>query len=402
MVSINGAAGQAASVAIDGSWSLQVTGLTDGEAIRVATATDPAGNAASSGAFAFTVDTTTSESAIADAAVTTGTDSHLYINAANFNGGTTTLTGTAEAGETVMVSINGAASQAASVAIDGSWSLQVTGLTDGEAISAVATATDPAGNAASSGAFAFTVDTTTSESAITDPAVTTGTDSHLYINAANFNGGTTTLTGTAEAGDTVMVSINGAAGQAASVAIDGSWSLQVTGLTDGEAISAVATATDPAGNAASPPHPRPSSPPPPSPTAPVHTAPPSGAFAFTVDTTTSESAIADAAVTTGTDSHLYINAANFNGGTTTLTGTAEAGDTVMVSINGAAGQAASVAIDGSWSLQVTGLTDGEAIGGRHRDRPGRQCRLERRLRLHRRHHDERERDRGCGGDHRHR
>ena len=34
------------------------------------------------------------------------------------------------------------------------------------------------------------------------------------------------------------------------MAIDGSWSLQVTGLTDGEAISAVATATDPAGNAA--------------------------------------------------------------------------------------------------------------------------------------------------------
>ena len=68
--------------------------------------------------------------------------------------------------------------------------------------------------------------------------------------------------------------------------------------------------------------------------------PPERRLAFTVDTTTSESAIADAAVTTGTDSHLYINAANFNGGTTTLTGTAEAGDTVMVSINGAAGQAA--------------------------------------------------------------
>ena len=94
-----------------------------------------------------------------------------------------------------------------------------------------------------------------------DAAVTTGTDSHLYINAANFNGGTTALTGTAEAGDTVMVSINGAAGQAASVAIDGSWSLQVTGLTDGEEISAVLTATDPAGNAArAAPSPSPSTP----------------------------------------------------------------------------------------------------------------------------------------------
>ena len=53
---------------------------------------------------------------------------------------------------------------------------------------------------------------------------------------------------------------------------------------------------------------------------------------FTLDTTTSESAIADVAVTTGSDGKVYVNAAHFNGGATTLTGTAEAGDTVVVRV----------------------------------------------------------------------
>src|SRR6185437_4451272 len=150
-------------------------------------------------------------------------------------------TGTAEAGDSVMVSINGGAGQAATVAANGSWNLLVSGLTDGEAVSAVATATDPAANTAQSASYRFTVDTTTSESAIADAAVTTGTDNNPYINAAHFNGGSTTLTGTAEAGDSVMVSINGGAGQAATVAANGSWNLLVSGLTDGEAVSAVAT-----------------------------------------------------------------------------------------------------------------------------------------------------------------
>src|SRR5260370_42106226 len=113
---------------------------------------------------------------------TTGTDGHSYINAAHFNGGSTVLTGSAELGDTVSVSINGAAGQAATVNPDGSWSLTVSGLTDGTGDSAVATATDPAGNTAQSGAFSLTVDTTTSESAIPEAAVTPATDRHRHTN----------------------------------------------------------------------------------------------------------------------------------------------------------------------------------------------------------------------------
>ena len=247
-------------------------------------------------------DTSTTESAIADSAVTAGTDGQSYINAAHFNGGSTTLTGTAEAGDTVSVSVDGGAAQAATVAPNGSWSLTLTGLADGQTYSALATAKDAAGNTASSPAFAFSVDAGTTESAIADSALTVGTDGKSYIDAAHFNGGSTTLTGAAEAGDTVSVSVDGAAAQAATVAPNGSWSLTLTGLADGQTYSALATAKDAAGNTAS-----------------------SAAFAFTVDTSTSESAIVDSAVTRGTDSQSYINATHFNSGSTTLTGMAEHG-----------------------------------------------------------------------------
>jgi hypothetical protein len=263
------------------------------------------------------LDTTTSESAIADSAVTVGTDSKNYINAAHFNAGSTTLTGTAEAGDTVMVSINGAAGQAAMVAANGTWSFALNGLTDGQSYSAVATATDPAGNTAPSAAYAFTVDTTTSESAIADSAVTVGTDSKSYINAAHFNAGSTTLTGTAEAGDTVMVSINGAPGQAATVAANGTWSFALNGLTDGQSYSAVATATDPAGNKAQ-----------------------SAAFAFTVDIT----APAQPAITSATYN-------SNNSGVWSLAGSAEAGSTVTV-YDGATKLGTAVATGGSWTFKT--------------------------------------------------
>ena len=282
----------------------------------------------------------TTELAIADAAVITGSDGRLYLNAANFNGGATTLTGTAEAGDTVTVSVNGDVGIVgqATVAANGSWTYALTGLTNGEVVEAVATATDAFGDIAQSPAYDFTVDTTISESPISDAAVTTGSDGRLYLNAANFNGGTTTLTGTADPGDTVTVNVNGVTG-AATIGADGAWTYTVTGLTNGEGVLAIAAATDPAGNFV------------------VQD------YNFIVESTISESPITDAAVTAGSDGKLYLNAANFNGGATVLTGTADPGDTVTVSANGdvgAVGQA-TVAANGSWTYALTGLTNGEVV-----------------------------------------
>ena len=333
IVNVNGFTGDA-TVGADGAWSYTVTGLTNGEnVLAIATVSDPAGNFAGR-SYDFTVESTITESPISDAAVTKGSDGKLYLNAANFNGGTTTLTGTADAGDAVIVNVNGFTGDA-TVGADGAWSYTVTGLTNGENVLAIAAASDPAGNIAVGPNLDFTVDTTISESAVSDAAVTTGSDGRLYLNAANFNGGATTLTGTADAGDTVIINVNGVTGDA-TVGANGAWTYAVTGLTNGENVLAIATATDPAGNSTG------------------------SSLDFTVDTTISESAVSDAAVTTGSDGRLYLNAANFNGGTTTLTGTADAGDTVIVNVDGVTGDA-TVGADGAWTYEVTGLTNGENV-----------------------------------------
>ncbi|RTL69928.1 MAG: hypothetical protein EKK41_13465 [Hyphomicrobiales bacterium] len=246
-----------------------------------------------------------------------------FINAAHFNGGVTTLSGIAEAGDTVTVS-DGTHVTPATVSADGAWTAAISGLFNGQSYSYTATATDAAGNTATSAPFAFTVKTSTFESAITDAAVTGG-----YLNGAHFNGGSTTLSGKAEAGDTVTVS-DGTHATVATVASDGSWTAVISGLGNGQRYSYTATALDAAGNTAT-----------------------SQPFAFTVKTSTSESAITDAAVIGG-----FINAAHFNAGTTTLSGKAEAGDTVIVS-DGTHVTAATVATDGSWTAAISGLLNGQ-------------------------------------------
>ncbi|MDI9847308.1 Ig-like domain-containing protein [Rhodoblastus sp. 17X3] len=358
-------------VAGDGSWSYTLAGLADGQSYTlVAVATDTAGNVAASDPFSFTVDTTTSESAISDSAVTVGTDGQNYINANHFNNGSTTLTGQAEAGDIVELNLPtnigssssgaGAGKAAfATVAPDGSWSYTLAGLVNGQSYTATATAIDPAGNIATSAAFSFTVDTTPpTESAISDSAIVVGPDGVNYINAAHFSDGSTVLTGQADPGDEVWLS--GPPGWNLSegggntfrfypvVAADGSWSYTLTGLADGQSYTLTAVAIDAAGNVAA-----------------------SDPFSFTVDTTTSESAISDSAVTVGTDGQNYINANHFNNGSTTLTGQAEAGDIVELNLptnigsssSGAgAGKAAfaTVAPDGSWSYTLAGLVNGQS------------------------------------------
>ena len=103
-------------------------------------------------------------------------------------------------------------------------------------------------------------------------------------------------------------------------------------------------------------------------------------FAFTVDITTSESAIGDA-VATGTDGKSHINAANFNGGSTTLTGQAGGGrqgdGSVGPSPPAQSSPTVFVAADGAWSFPPPACSPlasraGRSVGDRDSDRPGRQ------------------------------
>jgi hypothetical protein len=201
------------------------------------------GNVSAPSAYSFIVDTTTSESAISDSAVISG-----YLNSTNFNGGSTTLSGQAEAGDTVSVVVNGGAAQAATVAGNGSWTLAVNGLTDGESVTAVATATDPAGNTASSVLYSFAVDTT-------PPAPPTVSNVLNSVNASDDAGFTVT------AGAAVTVKVNGTALTSTQLATDfamttngalDTYAAQPNDFTGAETVVVSATLTDPAGNVSSP------------------------------------------------------------------------------------------------------------------------------------------------------
>ncbi|WP_155282253.1 Ig-like domain-containing protein, partial [Ralstonia solanacearum] len=166
------------------------TALADGSHSLTATATDTAGNvSAASSAFTLTVDT-----AAPAAPVLNPTDG-------------TTLSGTAEAGSTVSIDLNGDGTPDATVTADGSgtWTYTpTTPLTSGTVVSA--TATDPAGNV--SPAATLTVTPTAVMPAA--PVISTVTDDVAPVTGAITAGGSTndatpTLTGTAEANSTISV-----------------------------------------------------------------------------------------------------------------------------------------------------------------------------------------------------
>ena len=174
---------------------------------------------------------------IADTAVTTGSDGKTYINAANYNGGTTTLSGTATAGDTVSVS-NGVNTYTATVTSAGSWTASISGLTNGQTYTFTATATDAEGNTAVSQPFSFTVDTAPPTVAITSAG-------SLTDKASQTISGTVSTT-EAAAGGTVALYDNGV--QIGTAALSGGgWSTTVT-LPNQGANSITATDTDAAGN----------------------------------------------------------------------------------------------------------------------------------------------------------
>ncbi|MFS0724274.1 Ig-like domain-containing protein [Paenibacillus sp. 1P07SE] len=156
---------------------------------------------------------------------------------------TPTISGTAEAGSTVLISIDGAAQVNATVNGSGFWShTPVSQLSQGpHAVSA--TARDAAGNVSiPSATVNFIVDTVPPATpVITSPADgTTVTEKRPVI------------TGTTEAGSTVMVSVGGAS-EAATVQPNGSWSYTPTADLDEGPHTVSVTATDAAGNESTPP-----------------------------------------------------------------------------------------------------------------------------------------------------
>ncbi|WP_083947608.1 Ig-like domain-containing protein [Phaeovulum vinaykumarii] len=297
-------------VADDGSWSASwaVADLPAGtyDTTLTATTTDAAGNV-STETHVIHVDT---ETAVAfDAGAIAGDD---IVNATEAAGGLV-LTGTAEAGASVEVTI-GTVTRTATVAADGSWSatFEAGSLASGTyTATAIVTATDAAGNVASA-TRSFAVDT---DGSVTIDAVT----GDNVISGAERSAGFA-VTGTAEAGASVEVALGGTT-QTVTADGNGNWSasFNASNLASGEyPATATATTTDASGNVSV------------------------ASQAVDVDTETTV-AFSGAAIA-GND---VVNGAEA-GQDLVLTGTAEPGATVNVTI-GSVTRPATVAADGSWS-----------------------------------------------------
>ena len=312
-----------ATVGADGKWTATVpaadlAGLKDGDASVQVSVTNVNGNSASAGRE-YSVDATAPTVTIN----TLATDDIL--NAAEAKSDLTVSgTSTAEAGQTVTVSLNGK-DYTTTVSADGSWTLNVpaadlAGLTDGS-VTVTASVSDKAGNPASVD-HNLTVD-------VTVPAVTINTIAgDDVINVAEHSQAhviSGTATGAA-AGDKVTVTIGG---QTYTTVLDaaGNWSVGVPasvifGLSDGS-VTVTASVTDAAGNTGT------------------------GTHNVTVDTglpSVSFNAISDDnvlnAVEKGQDLRVSGTSANLAEGTV-----------VAVTLNGK-NYTATTAADGTWSLTV--------------------------------------------------
>ena len=312
-----------ATVGADGKWTTTVpaadlAGLKDGDASVQVSVTNVNGNSASAGRE-YSVDATAPTVTIN----TLATDDIL--NAAEAKSDLTVSgTSTAEAGQTVTVSLNGK-DYTTTVSADGSWMLNVpaadlAGLTDGS-VTVTASVSDKAGNPASVD-HNLTVD-------VTVPAVTINTIAgDDVINVAEHSQAhviSGTATGAA-AGDKVTVTIGG---QTYTTVLDaaGNWSVGVpasviSGLSDGT-VTVTASVTDAAGNTGT------------------------GSHNVTVDTglpSVSFNAISDDnvlnAVEKGQDLRVSGTSANLAEGTV-----------VAVTLNGK-NYTATTAADGTWSLTV--------------------------------------------------
>ena len=312
-----------ATVDADGKWTATVpaadlAGLKDGDASVQVSVTNVNGNSASAGRE-YSVDATAPSVTINTLA------NDDILNAAEVQADLTVSgTTTAEAGQTVTVSLNGK-DYTTTVSADGSWTLNVpaadlAGLTDGS-VTVTASVSDKAGNPASVD-HNLAVD-------ITAPAVTINTVAgDDVINIAE-HGQAQIISGTATgaaAGDKVTVTIGG---QTYTTVLDaaGNWSVGVpasviSGLSDGT-VTVTASVTDAAGNTGTGTH-----------NVTVDTGLPSVAFnAISGDNVLN-------AVEKGQDLSVSGTSANLAEGTV-----------VTVTLNGK-NYAATTAADGTWSLTV--------------------------------------------------
>lgn len=246
----NGSPVATAMVAADGSWSAALAGaaLSDGSYAVSAFASDPAGNAGSpSTPLTVTIDTRCGAPALFAISPDSGRSTSDRVT----NAPAPTLSGRADPGDSVTVVIDGASAGTAIADAAGGWSLTPSAALADGAHAITLAAIDLAGNASpAAGPWSLVVDTAApGEPLLTGVTTDTGvSDSDLLTSDT-----TLVLSGTAEAGARVAVSVAGVALGGADADDTGAWSLDMTALMlSAGTYPVILTAADAAGNVSGP------------------------------------------------------------------------------------------------------------------------------------------------------
>lgn len=333
----NGVAIGSVQASDTGAWSFTPDApLTNGSHAFTASATDAAGNGGlTSGSFTIVVDTLLPAAPV----IALATDNVGTVTGPLGSGRTTddtqpAFSGRGEPGTTLRLFDNGTEIGVTTVASNGNWSFTPTTVLASGPHTLTATVTDAAGNTSpASTPFLITVDTTAPDA----PVIVSVTDDVAPVTGVVGNGLSTndarpTLNGTGEAGATLRILDNGTQIGTVTVGTNGSWSF-TPGVNLAEGTHTLtATATDTAGN----------------------TGAASAAYSVVIDT------IAPAAP---------LAAINADG--SLISGSAEAGSTVIVTLPGNVQLTTTANGSGAWSIALTDRqTEGEAISVTARDAAG--------------------------------
>lgn len=316
---------QTTTIGDDGTWevSYPVTDLpADGNYGATVEIVDPDGTTHTLDGPVIIIDTTPPE-----LEVTSGTESTGDVVNASEQSSGTVISGTGEAGATVLVELEGGASQTTTVGDDGTWSVTFDSsqVATGDYSSSVTITTTDSFDNSSSYTETLIVDTETS-------VETNTVEGDNLINAAEAADGVT-LTGTGEVGADISVVFQGVT-QTTTVAEDGTWSVNYSAeqIASGTYDSSFAvTATDQAGNSTTSNH------------------------DISVDTETTVTVDSGYA---GSDD--IVSGSEIDAGVT-LTGSAEAGATVVVAIQGGPTRTVTADANGSWeaTFEAGSLAAGE-------------------------------------------
>ncbi len=322
----------------DGTWSVQFPAGAAGTITRDSTITVTAWDAADNRETATRPIRIDLETTLNVEQTPVGTDTTLSGSerAAGF-----TLDGEGEAGARVYLNLNGTDYGPATVGGDGRWSFTFTpaslaGLTDAQGGTITAYAIDTAGNRSTTETRSFTVDTTVGNFTFAAPsltgAVNDGPRDPSVLNAVERNAGVV-VEGTVEPGASVRITVSGTNWSTtipADQTMSGTWRITLPrdALPEGAATSATitATATDRLGNTSLPQE-----------------------RTIAIDTVVADFNAGDIRLGTGTDAIL--NAVEHGGGLP-VSGRAEAGSTVNVTVNGHS-RSVLVGDTGQWSVTFT-------------------------------------------------